>query len=313
MLDEDDVTHPDRLRLLLLYLLFKDGLLPADLQKLLAHAQLPPQDSQIVSNLELIGARTTRNLKDSRAVPQPLFPPKAPPVQTPGQEEVLLSRYEPVLQSLLEAHANGNVDHNVFPYTKPPLDLGQEGPQPSATSLRSAKPTWAKTRTNTSSETRQRVIVFMAGGATYSESRACYDVGRTTGREIFLAASHMLTPQLFIRQVRDLSEDKRRLGIPAEQPKPTAPQHLFEPDEQPKPQQPPQQAQAPTQQRPGGPRPPEQAMADMNLNGRPNGGAPQQGAFQNLPNQAQPVANSSAKLSKDKDKKRHHFGFGKKS
>ena len=183
MLDEPDVTHPDRLRLLLLYLLFKDGLLPADLQKLLAHAQLPAQDSQVVSNLELIGARTTRNLKDSRPVPQPLFPPKAAPAQTPGQEEVLLSRYEPVLQSLLEAHATGNVDHNVFPYTKPPLDLGEVGPQPSATSLRSAKPTWAKTRTNTSSENRQRVIVFMAGGATYSESRACYDVGRATGRE----------------------------------------------------------------------------------------------------------------------------------
>ena len=116
----------------------------------------------------------------------------------------------------------------------------------------------------------------------------------------------MLTPSLFIRQVRDLSEDKRRLGIPAEQPKQNAPQHLFEADEQPKPQQPP-----PQPQRPGGPRPPEQAMANLNLNGRANGGAPQQGAFQNLPN-AQPVANSSAKLSKEKDKKRHHFGFGKK-
>jgi syntaxin-binding protein 1 len=309
VLDEDDVTPEDRLRLLVLYLLFRDGLLPADLQKLLAHAQLPAQHSQIISNFELVGARTSRNLKDSRPPPQPLFPPKPQPVQTPGAEEVLLSRYEPALQSLLEAHADGKVDHNAFPYTKPPLDLGQEQAQVSATSLRAARPTWAKTKSNVSAENRQRVIIFMAGGATYSESRACYNVGRATGREVFLATSHMLTPQLFIRQVGDLSVDKRRLGIPAEQPKPTAPQHLFEPDEQPKPAQPAQQVQ----QRPGGPRPPEQEMANMNLNGRPNGGGPQQGAFQNLPNQTQTVANSSAKLSKDKDKKRHHFGFGKKS
>jgi syntaxin-binding protein 1 len=310
VLDEPDVTPEDRFRLLILYLLFRDGLLPADLEKLLAHAQLPPQHSQIISNFELIGARTSRNLRDSRPPPQPLFPPKTMS-STPGAEEVLLSRYEPALQSLLEAHRDGSVDPNIFPYTKPPLDLGQEQAQVSATSLRAAKPTWARAKTNISAENRQRVIVFMAGGATYSESRACYDVGRSTGREVFLATSHMLTPPLFIRQVSDLSADKRRLGIPAEQPKPTAPQHLFEPDEQPKPAQLAQPAQQ--AQRPGGPRPPEQAMANISLNGRPNSGAPQQGAFQNLPNQNQTVANSSAKLSKDKDKKKHHFGFGKKS
>ena len=49
-------------------------------------------------------------------------------------------------------------------------------------------------------------------------------------------------------------------------------------------------------------------MANMNLNGRPNGQAP--------PSTQQTQANSSAKLYKDKDagkeKKRHHFGFGKK-
>ena len=146
----------------------------------------------------------------------------------------------------------------------------------------------------------------MAGGATYSESRVCYDVGRATSREVFLTTSHMLTPQLFIRQVGDLSEDKRRLGIPAEQPKPQAPAHLFEPDEVPKP---PPQPQQQAQKAPAGPRPPEQAMANVSLNGRPNGNTGS-GA---VPQQQQPpVANSSAKLTKDKEKKRHHFGFGKK-
>ena len=302
MLDEDDVVPPDRLRLLILYLLYRDGLLPADLQKLIAHAQLPPQDESAIRNFELLGARTTRNLKDSRPVPPSLFP-KKPPSATAAQEEYALSRYEPVLQNLLEAHASSTLDAQIFPYTKPPLDMGNDTTQVSATSLRSAKPTWAKGRTNVSTENRQRVIVFVAGGATYSESRACYDVGRATSREIFLVTSHMLTPSLFIRQVGDLSADKRRLGIPAEQPKPQAPAHLFEPDEKPKPvAQPQQQQRAPAAQ------PPTQQMAGVNLNGRPNG-SPQV--------QAQPAqANSSAKLTKEqpaeKEKKRHRFGFGKK-
>ena len=305
MLDEPDVTPPDRIRLLILYVLFKDGILPADLQKLLAHANLGGQEDNMVRNLELIGARTSRNLKDSRPIPPSLFPKKPPPAM--AAEEYALSRYEPALQNLLEHHVQGVLDAQTFPYTKPPLDLGAETQQATAASLRTAKPTWAKGRSNVSTENRQRVIVFMAGGATYSESRACYDVGRATSREVFLVTSHMLTPSLFLRQVGDLSADKRRLGIPAEQPKPQAPAHLFEPEPQPKPPAPSPQ---PQQQR--APQPPTTQMANLGVDGRANGTAGP------MSNASRPVqANSSAKLTKDappeKEKKRHRFGFGKKS
>lgn len=301
MLDEGDIQPPDRLRLLMMFLLYKDGLLPADLQKLLAHAQLPPQDSEKIQNLELVGARTSRNLKDSRPGPLPIFPRKPPP--TTAMDEYALSRFEPAMQSLLEAHASNTLDPTAFPYTKPPLDMGNEMRMESATSLRSAKPTWAKTRANVSTENRQRVVVFMAGGATYSEARACYNVGKATNREVYLVTSHMLTPGLFIRQVGDLSMEKRRLNIPAEMPKPQAPRHLFEPDHQPKPQQPPPQAQ----QKVPSPAPPTQQMGAINLNGSANGQPPTGTASK---------ANNGAKLTKDpekKEKKKHHFGFGKKS
>lgn len=294
------------MRLLILYLLNRDGLLPADTSKLLSHAQLPPQDSQVISNLELLGAHTKRQLKDTRPIPTSLFPRKPPPAMS--TEDLLISRYEPVLQSLLEAHAASTIDATTFPYTKPPLDTESDAAQrASATSLRAAKPTWARARTNVGTENRQRVIVFMAGGATYSESRVCYDVGRATSREVFLVTSHMLTPSLFVRQVSDLSADKRRLGIPAEQPKPQAPAHLFEDDEKPQPKSTPQQQQQPQPQ----PQPPPvQQMASVNLNGS---GQPQRAPLAQA--QYTPLANSSAKLTKDKDregeKKKRRFGFGK--
>ena len=75
----------------------------------------------------------------------------------------------------------------------------------------------------------------MAGGATYSESRACYEVSKTSGRDIFLTTSHMLTPGLYVRQVGDLSVDRRRLDLPQDRPKPKAPPHLFERNDPPKP------------------------------------------------------------------------------
>ena len=332
-LDEDSVNHPDRLRLIALYLLYRDGLLPADLQKLLAHANLPSRDGELINNLELLGARVSKPLKDKSTF-QPIFPRKQQ-VPTAAQEEYSLSRFDPVLKTILEEHARNTLDQVAFPYTKPPLDDSDaQNAAIAATSLRSAKPTWAKPRTG-GTDSRQRIIVLMAGGATYSESRACYEVARQTNREIVMATSHMLNPGLFMRQLGDLSVDKRRLGIPAEQPKPKAPAHLFERDEplpstpsqQPQPQQHSQSSSqrptAPAGGLPRGPAPPTKQMAGMNVNDGPRPAA-RPPAQNGLPsNPAMTAANAAAngqtgqqpgKLQKDPDdkkRKKHHF-FGSK-
>lgn len=301
-LDDDSVTPPDRLRLLALYLLYKNGLLPSDLRMLLAHAQLPSQDENVMRNLDLLGSRVARGLKDKTPEAQPMFARKQPPPA--NQEEYALSRFEPNLKRMLEEHVKGTLDQTIFPYTKPQMDAQDGmGDAAAAASLRSAKPTWAKSRLS-SVEPRQRVIVFMAGGATYSESRSCYEVSRATSRDIFLVTSHMLTPSLFLRQVGDLSVDKRRLGIPAEQPSRKAPAHLFEKEAPPAPPKP--QIQQPAASGlPRQPAPPTAAMANMSVNAKPQNGSASQGPIQ---------LNSSAggKLSKDPEKKKKHHFFGSK-
>lgn len=192
---------------------------------LLAHAQLPPTDGEVIDNLVHLGLRVHRSLKDPRPVPPPVF---AKPAPTSYSEEYGLSRYDPGLKTMLEEHIRGTLDQSLFPFTRPDLDRADSAASidQSAASLR-AKPTWAKTRWN-SSEPRQRIIVFVAGGATYSEARSCYEISQQTSREVFLITSHLLTPFFFIRQVKDLSADRRRLNIPADRPKPRAPAHLFE-------------------------------------------------------------------------------------
>ena len=225
LLDDENIGGADRLRLILLYLIYRDGLIPEDVQRLLAHASLPPDDFEVITNMELLGARVTKALKDSKPAPQPLFPRKVAP--TVEEEEYALSRFEPNLKLMLQEAAAGTLDQGILPYIKPPLDNTEAIAAQSQTSLRSAKPTWARSRA-AGNDNRQRIIVFMAGGATYSESRACYDVSGATGKEIFLTTSHMLTPSLFLQQVGDLSRDRRRLDLPVDRPKPKAPAHLFE-------------------------------------------------------------------------------------
>lgn len=304
LLDEDEVSFPDRLRLIIEYIHYRDGLLPSDIQKLLAHARLPTRDGEVIHNLDLLGAHVSRTLKDIRPVIQPLFGRKQPPAA--GDDESALSRFEPVIKTILEGHVRGALDQNVFPFTKPHLDaaeglMGQDNV--SHTSLRSAKPTWARTRPSTV-EPKQRIVVFMAGGATYSESRACYEVSNSSNKDIFLASSHMLTPSLYLRQVGDLSVDKRRLDLPAERPKPKAPDHLFEREA------PPMQSSNLGQRQ----QPPVGGMAAMNL-------GPNQASTNSSPNNivrttAPPFSNGKpAKKDKEKDtekKKKLHFFSSKK-
>jgi syntaxin-binding protein 1 len=296
LLDDEAIKPADRLRLIIIYILYRDGVIEEDIKRLLAHAGLPPQDAGVLTNLTLLGGRTMHGLKDVRPLPPPLFP-KDPKTAAPVSEEYALSRYEPVLKTMLDALSRGVLDQATFPYVKPPLDPNEDLLAAQGGSLRAGRPNWAAAGRRPP-ENRQRIIVFVAGGATYSESRAAYEVGSERSRDVILVSSHMLTPQLFVRQVGDLSRDRRQLDLPLDRPKPRAPAHLFE---RPAPPPPPPQQQAPPRgpggpgqglPRPGGapspnrqpvggraPAPPTQAMGSMNLNSssspRPhgNGGA----------------------------------------
>ncbi|KAL2058289.1 hypothetical protein ABVK25_001015 [Lepraria finkii] len=318
LLDDDDITFPDRLRLIIQYLLYRDGLLPSDTQKLLAHAQLPAQDGEVIHNLDLLGAHVSRSLKDTRPLAQPPFGRKQAP-QNPNEEESGLSRFDPALKPMLEEHIRGTLDQSNFPFTKPHLDaaeglLGHDNV--SKASVRStAKPPWARTRPS-AMEPRQRIIIFMAGGATYSESRACYEISQAFNKDVFLATSHMLSPSLYLRQVGDLSVDRRRLDLPAERPRPQAPAHLFERE----PQAAPRPYQEPTPRNAAPQQPPVASMGAMNLNSHHGNANASNGAVkpQNPPPSSSTPLQPSGKLSrKDKEKdsekkKKHHFFSSKK-
>ncbi|KAI1639808.1 Sec1 family protein [Biscogniauxia mediterranea] len=260
LLDDDAIPKSDRLRLIIMFLLYRDGVILEDVKRLLAHASLPAQDAEIISNMELLGGRTVHGLKDARRDHPPLFPIDT---KVPIEEDNFMSRYNPAVKCMLENLCKGTLDQTAFPYVKPPLDPNEDALIGQG-SLRAAKPSWAGAGRRVA-ENRQRIIVFMAGGATYSESRSCYEVSAAMNRDIFLATSHMLTPQLFVRQVGDLSVEKRRLDIPMERPPPRAPAHLFERPP------PPPMAAAPPPPGGGAPRPPPGAQRPPPPGGLPSG------------------------------------------
>jgi syntaxin-binding protein 1 len=94
--------------------------------------------------------------------------------------------------------------------------------QPPTTSLRSSKPSWHKAppRSGASSTKRERIIVFIAGGMTYSEVREVYELSSSVGKDIYigkvtllasnigayilLGSTHTFTPRQFIDDLKVL-------------------------------------------------------------------------------------------------------------
>jgi syntaxin-binding protein 1 len=77
----------------------------------------------------------------------------------------------------------------------------------------SQRPTWASRGAAKATEQRQRIIVFIAGGATYSESRSCYEVSKKWNRDVVLGSTDMITPSTFIRELSRTRESRQSLNL----------------------------------------------------------------------------------------------------
>lgn len=323
-LDSESTTPADRLRLIMLYLVYRtEGVIEEDIQRLLAHSQLPAHQTEVILNQLHLGAKIIKqSLKSPSSATQQSTQPflqKTAPVREEDAVEWASSRYEPQVKLMLEELAKNTLDQSIFPYHKPQAEDLEPGQLQTQASLRSAKPTWARNRMSTL-ESRQRVIVFVAGGATFSESRACYETSKTSGKDVFLATSHMVTPGLYVRQVADLNKPRKQLDLPIDRPKKRAPDFLFMRNDPPPPPipkaapLPPQQqqirpsgGQAQAQgQPPRAPAPPTQQMGNLNLGGGDSRPSTQQSSNGTA---------GSGKLEKDRPekekKKRNMFGIRK--
>ncbi|KAF8251915.1 Sec1-like protein, partial [Wilcoxina mikolae CBS 423.85] len=271
LLDDPALGPAERLRLIAIYLLYKDGLLDGDIQKLIRHSGLRRQDEMVIRSLDMLGARVSKPLKDPTPNRNRSRKPKSPQQDEEGND---FSRYTTVLKQMLEDHVKGVLDPQAFPYIKPelvPTGIGNSLDSGYQASLRSAKPTWAKSRLSVV-EPRQRVIVFMAGGATLSEARACYEISKSSVRDVFLGTSHILTPDRFLTQLKALKDGREKLGLPADAPRKEVPRHLLEPDPVPKPTPPPAQARPPpaAAQAAPIPKPPVKEMGGLKVHHQPN-------------------------------------------
>ncbi|KAF7296537.1 hypothetical protein HMN09_01060700 [Mycena chlorophos] len=216
LLDSREVINLNKVRIVALYIQFRDGVPDEDRRRLYQHARLTTSEQEAVNALVHLGVRISRGPGD-KDLKKKLVPKKN------KEEEYELSRFKPALRTMLEEHMTDRLDKTLFPYVKEEPSPGGSSALSSApsslrsatpvqtTSLRSQKPSWHKAARpgagGAAAErdtNRGRLLVFVAGGMTYSEIREAYALSSSLNRDVFIGSTHTVTPPEFIRDLQVL-------------------------------------------------------------------------------------------------------------
>jgi len=137
-----------------------------------------------------------------------------------------LMRYVPFIHHILEGFLRGRLDEEDYPWVAPPpegVPLAAGGnTRPAATSRATRRAGWrhkvtaddedkaAVKKSGSSKEendNRQRYLVFMIGGLTFSETRSVYELASSTDANLYIGSTSMMNAASFLRNLADLDDD----------------------------------------------------------------------------------------------------------
>ncbi|KAH9479547.1 Protein transport protein sec1 [Psilocybe cubensis] len=200
LLDSRDVLNMRKVRIIALYIQYRDGVPDEDRRRLYQHARLTLAEQDAVNALVHLGVRIARGPTDKDT--------KKKIKQKISGDEYELSRFKPAVKSIIEDHVADKLDPVMFPYVKDApsaMPLSPRSPPPQTTSLRSQKPAWHRApKASVQVDNRQRLLLFVAGGVTYSEMREVYHLSESLHKDIFIGSTHVLTPKGFVDDLKVL-------------------------------------------------------------------------------------------------------------
>lgn len=192
------VKTEDRLRLILLYILNKNGISDENLNKLLQHANIPMAEKCTLTNAAFLGLNITTDQGRKKVWT---------PVRKERPHELVYqsSRWIPALKDIMEDAIDDKLDAKHFPFL---AGRHAEHPYRAATSARYGQ--WHKERAQLGQHrSGPRLIVFVIGGLTYSEMRAAYEVTQARKPwEVIIGSDQLITPEKFLMNLRELNKPR---------------------------------------------------------------------------------------------------------
>ncbi|KAI6209441.1 Sec1 family protein [Aphelenchoides besseyi] len=197
LLIDPAVKTEDRIRLILLYIISKNGVTDENLNKLLQHANISMAEKETITNAALLGLNITIDQGRKRVW--------VPNRRERADEQIYQSsRWVPVIKDIMEDVVDDKLDTKHFPFL-----AGRQVTQPyRAKAPASARyGQWHKDQRYSQMRSGPRLIIFIVGGVTYSEMRSAYQVTRAQKTwEVIIGSDQIITPEKFLSNLRDLNK-----------------------------------------------------------------------------------------------------------
>jgi len=193
---DQKVTIKDKIRIILLYIQSKNGISEENLTKLIQHAQIPPEETIIIKEMAKLGCNVVVDGNRKK-----IWQMKRKERVT--EQTYQMSRWTPQCKDIIEDCIDDKLDNNHFPF----LSGQRQGSNLKQAPNSARFGQWHKDKKEAQTKNLPRIICFMVGGATFSEMRAAYEV--TSDRknwEVIMGGSHLITPEGFLEDIRNLSE-----------------------------------------------------------------------------------------------------------
>eukprot|EP00644_Phytophthora_capsici_P003989 jgi/Phyca11/15783/fgenesh1_pg.PHYCAscaffold_15_\ len=121
------------------------------------------------------------------------------------------ARYDPKIKAIVSSALKRTLDETEYPYiiTPPPQSPTADDSKKGPVSLRKKNSAKGKTQEPTQESeqfTGEKMIVFVSGGATYSELRSIYEVRSEEKRDVILGTTALMAPPTFIESLATLKE-----------------------------------------------------------------------------------------------------------
>merc|ERR550534_1923457 len=197
LLDGSVTTH-DKLRIILLYIIVKNGISEENINKLIQHAQIPPEEKCIITNMMNLGVNIITDQARSKSHNKPARKDRF------SEQRYKMSRWTPYLKDVIEDAIEDKLDARHFPYHS---GRAATSLQLQTTSARYGN--WHNRAQGGAATQRNvpRLVIFVIGGITYSEMRVCYEVTKVNPKwDVVVGSTHLLTPEGFLADLRDLKQ-----------------------------------------------------------------------------------------------------------